>query len=101
MFPGSFHDMLAVLVKPHAEVSIVSSQAMVTRNYVSRYFFERVPDMRRTIRVVNRSCDVIGLVVCLHCPFPFSLIANQKAGRNPVGYRPDSPGTEELVFKYV
>src|SRR5438067_8259661 len=103
MFPGSFRDMWAVLVKPYAEVCIASLQAMVTRNYVSRYFFERVPDMRRAIRVVNRSCDVIGLVICLcfHCPFPFSLIANTKEGRKPVAYAPNSLCTNKSVFKYV
>src|SRR6266699_5391804 len=51
--------MLTVLVKTNAEVRIVSPQAMVTSNDIGRYFLQSMAQMRRAIRIINSSRDVV------------------------------------------
>src|SRR5258706_7903860 len=60
---GSFHHMLAVLVKPHAEKRVMSLKAMIASNHISRYLLQRMPDMWRGIRIINGSRDVVRFVI--------------------------------------
>src|SRR5579885_3141557 len=50
---GCFHHMLAILVKPHAEKCVVSLQAMIAGKDISCHLLQRMPDMRRSVRIIN------------------------------------------------
>src|SRR5690606_2977131 len=62
----------AVLVHPHDEVDRLALQTAVACHRVGADLLERVPHVRRTVGVVDRCRDVVGLLPA-HAlrPFPF------------------------------
>src|SRR5437667_11083784 len=59
--PGGLHDVLTVLVKSYTEVRVVPLQAMIASYHIGCYFLQRMTKMRRAIRIIDGSCDVVGL----------------------------------------
>ncbi len=52
------HDMLAVLIQPHAERGVVAQQPVIPGHHIGRHLLERMPDVRLPIRIVDRGRDV-------------------------------------------
>lgn len=51
-------NVLAIFIQTHAKSGVIANRAVVTRDHIRRYFFERVPNMRLSIRIVDRGRNV-------------------------------------------
>src|SRR5258708_2623947 len=62
---GSFGDVLAILVKAHAEVGLIALQAPVARDRLSHDLLQRVADMWFGIRIVDGRGNIVPATIAL------------------------------------